>query len=161
MHRNNGVSSNLDFFPLFKAPRPIKPWQGELQATKKSEACLQYTHKPGWLKDVELVEGSEDCLYMNIYVPDREGDASLLPVFFWIHGGAFTHGTANGFGAKYLVDRDVIVVAVNYRLGPLGMHPYRLIFKRRRIITESNASFAFNVQIHPRILEHRGRCRAR
>lgn len=98
----------------------MKAWDGELQATKKAHQCLQYTHKPGWLKDVERVEGAEDCLYMNIYVPDREGDTSLLPVLFWIHGGAFIHGSANNFGAKYLVDKDVIVVTINYRLGPLG-----------------------------------------
>lgn len=96
-------------------------WPGELQATKKPTACLQYSHKPGWKKVEDLVEGSEDCLYLNIYVPDREGEPSLLPVVFWIYGGAFTHGSVNVDGPKYLMDENVIFVAANYRVGPLGM----------------------------------------
>lgn len=94
-------------------------WPGELQATKMSHQCLQYIHSPSHLSG-ERVEGSEDCLYLNVYVPDREADASLLPVLFWIHGGAFIHGSANVFGGKYLMNNDVILVAINYRLGPLG-----------------------------------------
>ena len=43
---------------------------------------------------------------------------------FWIHGGAYYMGSGNGdtdrFGPDYILDRDVILVTFNYRLGPLG-----------------------------------------
>lgn len=66
------------------------------------------------------VAGAEDCLYINIYTPIRESNTHLVPVIFWIHGGAFQYGSGTEFGAKYLLDEDVILVTVNYRLGALG-----------------------------------------
>lgn len=69
---------------------------------------------------MEPVEGAEDCLYLNIYVPVREGNKTPMPVFFWIHGGAFRFGTGMTMGGKYLMDYDVILVTINYRLGPMG-----------------------------------------
>lgn len=73
--------------------------------------------------------GSEDCLFLNIwtnYLP-KPGCSSnkkkLKPVMFWIHGGAFTSGTANDntFDGGNMVSRgDVVVVATNYRLSTLG-----------------------------------------
>lgn len=71
------------------------------------------------LKDV--YQGTEDCLYLNIYVPQVEGrNGDLLPVIFFIHGGSFQYASGNMFGDKYLADRDVIFVTFNYRLGILG-----------------------------------------
>jgi len=72
--------------------------------------------------------GSEDCLFLNIWTPylPRSGCAkkkNLKPVMFWIHGGAFTGGTANDetFDGANIVSRgDVVLVAINYRLGKLG-----------------------------------------
>ena len=39
---------------------------------------------------------------------------------FWIHGGGFVLGNSNDYGAKYLLDKDVILVTINYRLGIFG-----------------------------------------
>ncbi|CAL7947466.1 unnamed protein product [Xylocopa violacea] len=90
---------------------------GELSATKFGSPCLQYTQMS--LND--KVMGAEDCLYLNVYVPaDRRTNAQSLPVIFWIHGGAFQFGSGKDMGAKYLMDRDVILVTFNYRLGMLG-----------------------------------------
>ncbi|XP_025161106.1 venom carboxylesterase-6-like [Harpegnathos saltator] len=104
----------------FKPPQRVTPWVGELSATKLSSACIQRTQIP--VNPMERVEGAEDCLYLNVYVPVREKTRSktLLPVLFWIHGGAFQFGTGTLMGAKYLMDHDVIFVTINYRLGPLG-----------------------------------------
>ena len=48
----------------------------------------------------------------------------LLPVMVWIHGGGWNVGSGNGqtdlYGPGYLMDRDIVLVTVNYRLGPLG-----------------------------------------
>ena len=43
-----------------------------------------------------------------------------LPVMVWFHGGGFTSGQASMYGPEHLLDKDVILVTVNYRLGPLG-----------------------------------------
>lgn len=63
-----------------------------------------------------LVTGDEDCLYLNIYVPIN---AKSLPVLFIIHSGAFQYGRGPR-GVKFLMDVDIIVVSINYRLGPFG-----------------------------------------
>ena len=44
----------------------------------------------------------------------------MLPVMFFIHGGAFYAGTYFGMGPKPLLDHDVVLVEIQYRLGPLG-----------------------------------------
>jgi len=66
---------------------------------------------------------SEDCLYLDVHRPSAEGK---FPVMVWIHGGAFTSGSAAGYAdPSALVSKGVIVVAMNYRLGALGFlaHP--------------------------------------
>ncbi|XP_043528092.1 venom carboxylesterase-6-like [Frieseomelitta varia] len=103
----------------FKPPQRLPPWVGELPATKFGSPCLQYTQLPSNPDDE--VEGAEDCLYLNIYVPaDTRTSSKSLPVIFWIHGGAFQYGSGMLMGAKYLMDRDVVFVTINYRLGMLG-----------------------------------------
>ncbi|XP_054156270.1 cholinesterase-like [Oppia nitens] len=70
---------------------------------------------------------SEDCLYLNIWTPNLTPSARL-PVMLWIHGGSYLHGSAfevdtNGqllFNGTQLALRDVVVVAINYRLGVFG-----------------------------------------
>lgn len=82
--------------------------------------CIQY-NQIAVIPD--KVMGAEDCLYLNVYVPvhEKEGNKGSLPVLFWIHGGAFQVGSGMLHGAKYLMDHDVILVTINYRLGPMGM----------------------------------------
>lgn len=63
---------------------------------------------------------SEDCLTLNVWTPSLEG---ARPVMVWIHGGAFQFGsgsTAWYDGARFVANGDVVVVTINYRLGPLG-----------------------------------------
>ncbi len=71
----------------------------------------------------QQVQGSEDCLFLNVYAP---ADAADLPVMIWIHGGAFVFGNGGGeYDPTRLVAKDVVVVTLNYRLGNLGFlaHP--------------------------------------
>lgn len=102
----------------FKPPQKIPAWSGDLPATKFGSICLQYTQIIQEHED--RVQGSEDCLYLNVYVPVRENKDFKIPVIFWIHGGAFQYGSGMHMGAKFIMDRDVILVTINYRLGPLG-----------------------------------------
>ena len=64
---------------------------------------------------------SEDCLFLNVYVPADEGTHPKHPVFVWIHGGALVTGTGAIYDPSAMVtDNDIIVVTINYRLGALG-----------------------------------------
>jgi neuroligin len=68
---------------------------------------------------------SEDCLYMNIFVPNRtepnlQEDRTIYPVIVYIHSGDFSTGTAQAQPGHVLSLRDVVVVTFNYRLGALG-----------------------------------------
>jgi para-nitrobenzyl esterase len=73
----------------------------------------------------ELFSGTEDCLYLDIKAPKITSD-TLLPVMFWIHGGGNTTGLKDTYDFSKMVRKhDVIVVTINYRLGPFGWftHP--------------------------------------
>jgi len=77
------------------------------------------------LLEDDTVSGEEDCLYLNIFTPSISQNATcnkLLDVIFYIHEGSFMSGQSNFYGAKYLMDRNVILVTINYRVGPLGKY---------------------------------------
>lgn len=59
-------------------------------------------------------------MFLNVYTPSIDGE--LLPVMIYIHGGYFAYGSGNSnqHGADYLVEKDVVVVTINYRCGALG-----------------------------------------
>lgn len=93
-------------------PEPNAPWRGVFDATKDANIyCIQETY---------VQDASEDCLYLNVYSPETEKKS--LPIIFWIYGGAFSWGGGGPglYGAEYLMDKDVILVTINYRLGVLG-----------------------------------------
>lgn len=102
---------------VLQPPRPVDPWHGVLNATEAPEMCVQNNHFFFALKDV--IQGQEDCLYLNAHSPDLDGK---LPVMFWIHGGGFLAGNGGPgvFGPEYFMDKDVVFVSFNYRLGLFG-----------------------------------------
>ena len=64
---------------------------------------------------------SEDCLYLNIWSPGTEGQKR--PVMVYMHGGAFTLGSASDpwyDGTSFAANHSIVVVSLNYRLGILG-----------------------------------------
>lgn len=108
----------------WRAPRPLKPWSGTLQALAHGPACIQPPNQMAGDNAPEhgSVVGAEDCLTLNVYAPQSaiNSDASL-PVMFWVHGGANLVGSAQQYnGALLAGTHDVVVVTINYRLGLLG-----------------------------------------
>ncbi|XP_071310490.1 bile salt-activated lipase-like isoform X4 [Agelaius tricolor] len=105
-------------------PQPHPGWDGTLEAKEFKKRCMQVK-----LTQTD-VRGSEDCLYLNIWVPQgRKQVSTKLPVMVYIYGGAFLLGGGQGanFLDNYLYDGEeiavrgnVIVVTINYRVGPLG-----------------------------------------
>lgn len=111
----------------FKAPEPIAPWQGVLQATDYANSCLVvYQSKLYPLNNTQ----SEDCLYLNVFTPVTQSKKvnAKKAVMFFIHGGAFTEGdgTDGFYGADFIVEDDVVLVTINYRLGPWGFASFDL-----------------------------------
>jgi para-nitrobenzyl esterase len=73
----------------------------------------------------KFFSGSEDCLYLDIKAP-KSKSSNLIPVMFWIHGGGNTSGLKDIYDfSKMVEEHNVIVVSINYRLGPFGWftHP--------------------------------------
>jgi para-nitrobenzyl esterase len=98
----------------WEPPRPHLRWSAPLRATQFANHCPQNQSAFG-LKSI-----TEDCLYLNVFAPSGSSSRSHLPVMVWIHGGAFTAGESDDFDPDRLVARGVIIVTLNYRLGPLG-----------------------------------------
>ncbi|KAI5645521.1 carboxylesterase family domain-containing protein [Phthorimaea operculella] len=102
----------------FSVPVPPENWQGIRDATKDCSASPQY--EPHTSKYI----GNEDCLVLNVYTPSLPtAGAEPLPVMVYIHGGGFVygHGTDDcNNGPEFLMEKDVVLVAINYRLGILG-----------------------------------------
>jgi para-nitrobenzyl esterase len=107
----------------WKPPQPVTPSVATQDATKFGNHCPQ---PPTPFGNTTL---TEDCLFLNVYTPNRGGDDGNgdngRPVMVWIHGGALLVGESNEYDASKLVQRGVIVVTINYRLGALGFlaHP--------------------------------------
>nr|UXX52857.1 carboxylesterase 1 [Pardosa astrigera] len=108
----------------FKKPEPVERRCETYFADKMPPACIQYTEYPfPWY---DLQDGkSEDCLYLNIWVPDGllSGFYEKYSVMFWIHGGGFTFGSNRMQiyeGQALAAMGDVVVVTINFRLGVFG-----------------------------------------
>ncbi|KAK3911255.1 Venom carboxylesterase-6 [Frankliniella fusca] len=100
----------------YKAPVAAEPLSGVRVADKPSPVCIQID----LFKGSTSPEGSEDCLYANIYAPETVSRAQPLPVMVWVHGGGFFSGSGCIYGPEFLLDKDVVLVTFNYRLGALG-----------------------------------------
>ena len=103
----------------FRPPVEHKPWRGTRLALDFAPACPQIvTIDP--TENNNSVQ-SEDCLAVNVWTP--AADAKRRPVMVFIHGGAFIEGSARntGYDGAVLARRgDLVVVTLQYRLGPFG-----------------------------------------
>ena len=98
----------------------------DLIIPKTNNSCIQEPSSLGGVSGDEFIVGQEDCLYLDIKVPQHKNSLKTFPVMFWIHGGGNTTGTKDIYDFSKMVKKyDVIVVSINYRLGPFGWfsHP--------------------------------------
>ena len=110
------------------APEDPDSWHGVRDATLPAKKCTQLLTTKEWLRTgVVDPDSSEDCLYVDIYRPERPTyHHERLPVYVWIHGGSNNFGSGRDYDGSVLATQsDVIVVVVQYRLGPMGWfyHP--------------------------------------
>ena len=104
----------------WKAPRPALSWTGIRDGTKFGARCEQWHVWDDYI--FQDAGPSEDCLFVNVYTPVKANPASKLPVMVWIHGGGFIAGAGSEprYSDSPLVDRGVVLVTLNYRLGVFG-----------------------------------------
>ncbi|XP_031764078.2 esterase E4-like [Galleria mellonella] len=99
----------------FQNPQDPEPWSGVRDATKPGNRCAQMNLNNG------KIEGSEDCLYLNVYTPSLPAEKlEKLPVLFFVHGGRYLVGYGDWYRPDYYIQHDVIFVTINYRLHILG-----------------------------------------
>lgn len=123
IHESNDWRPHARIVPTHSQP-PVRamPWTDERQLVRDGPICIQ---RDPYRRDQEI-SGSEDCLYLNVYVPltpaADTATGSSLPVMVFFHGGGFQCGSGIGafYGPDHMLDEDVIYVGANYRLGPLG-----------------------------------------
>lgn len=99
----------------FVAPVKKRPWDGILDCTSYGPNCMQ----PNIWDRTNI---SEDCLYLNVFTKNlgNNSKTELKPVIVYIHGGGFETGSAMEHGPEYLMERDIVLVTTNYRLGAFG-----------------------------------------
>lgn len=103
----------------FRKPVPMQSFQTSFKALHFGPACPQSSVMASmWLPGP--ANYSEDCLTLNIFSPEVTSMGGL-PVMIWIHGGAYVIGQSGIYSGENLAAfGDVIVVTINYRLGPFG-----------------------------------------
>ncbi len=117
----------------WQAPQPVAKWSGTRDASKFGNVCIQPagpTEGPGARLNIAVLPDSpplsEDCLYLNVWTGAASAN-ERRPVMVYIFGGAFTEGAGSVplYDGDALARKGVVVVTMNYRLGPYGFfaHP--------------------------------------
>ncbi|XP_023323487.1 cholinesterase 1 [Eurytemora carolleeae] len=98
----------------FLRPEPVENWEGVKVCTKS----IEFVQKNIFKKGTPSI-GNENALVLNIYSPNLKGN---FPVLVFIHGGGFTSGSNSSmlYGGEHFMDKEVVLVAINYRLSVLG-----------------------------------------
>src|SRR5215216_1756975 len=109
----------------WKPPQPVVAWDNVRECTEFGPQCPQAPYPQGSLFYSPPQKQSEDCLYLNVWTAAKQGDKR--PVMVWIHGGALTRGSGSTrtYDGTAFAKKGVVLVTINYRLGPLGYlaHP--------------------------------------
>ncbi|KAL4226725.1 Cocaine esterase [Mactra antiquata] len=111
----------------FEKPQRKKRMSGVYDASRPGAQCLQINvkllgiRKPLSDSMKDATRTSNDCLYLNVFVPVNEGRNDALPVMVYIHGGGFTFGGSSLYPSDYIAALgNVIVVVIHYRVGLFG-----------------------------------------
>jgi para-nitrobenzyl esterase len=106
----------------WREPAPVESWTGIRDAAAHGSPCAQNPYFMARAKEL----AREDCLYLNVWTPDTNRAHGRKPVMVWIPGGGNFAGGANArTSGESLIQHDVVIVTLNYRLGLFGFfsHP--------------------------------------
>ncbi|MDE0692534.1 MAG: carboxylesterase family protein [Gammaproteobacteria bacterium] len=101
-------------------PGPVQPWEGVRDAAVPGPACVQQGAQGGFYDSATAVATmDEDCLTLSVWTRAQHVE-ERLPTMVWIHGGGLTVGSGDAYPGELLTANGVVLVTVNYRLGPFG-----------------------------------------
>ena len=130
----------------FRPPEPPKPWQGVRSGLDFGTACWQTFSEDAFVWARGQFPVSEDCLYLNVFTgaeqtPDRR------PVMVWFHGGSHTvgYGHSRIFDGTALARQGVVVVSINYRLGPLGFLAHSALTRESEHNSSGNYGLLYKI----------------
>ena len=119
----------------FQPPVPSPKLKGLFPAQTDPTACWQAHSEDAFVWSLGVFPRSEDCLYLNVWTPaaQRVSDEPL-PVMVWFHGGGHNQSWGHHplFDGSSFTDQNVILVTVNYRLGPWAFLRYPCWRKSQR-----------------------------
>lgn len=128
----------------WRAPRPAAGWQGARSAVSAGPPCPQISnafHRAERIPPGRVI-GDEACLTLDIYAPATAKDGPPLPVMVWVHGGANIWGRSSAYdGSTLAANENVIVVAVQYRMGPLGWFAHPALRESAQTPEDAGANF--------------------
>jgi para-nitrobenzyl esterase len=101
----------------WQPPRPTS-WTSVFNASTYGKYCPQ-TRQQTPLVNPE--DWDEDCLTLDVISPLGATESSNLPVYVYIYGGAWHQGYTKKYEGSFIAGQDVVVVAMNYRLGIFGL----------------------------------------
>ena len=127
----------------WRPPQPVAAWDGIRNASEFGPNCAQ----AGWGTPAgSIADGSsEDCLYLNLWLPSGTKSDAKLPVMVWIHGGGFVGGSGSGISGNEFAKQGVILMTFNYRLGRLGHFAFPALSAEHP--EEPKGSYAYMDQI--------------
>lgn len=111
----------------WREPQPLKPWSGVYNADRFAPECIQILRPHNINHYFGEEATSEDCLYLNLWIPPNASAGSRLPVVLWIYGGGLSIGSAGmaNYSGEKLAAKGLVFVSVGYRVGAFGFmsHP--------------------------------------
>ena len=111
----------------WREPQPVQPWSGVRHADRFAPMCMQALRAHDGNHYFGEEATSEDCLYLNVWVPADAAAGANRPVLVWIYGGGYRNGSAAmaDYQGESLARKGVVYVSLAYRVGALGflVHP--------------------------------------
>ncbi|MBN1662169.1 MAG: carboxylesterase family protein [Deltaproteobacteria bacterium] len=121
----------------WRPPQPVKSWDGIRHTGEFGPICPQT--KSSLFMSLDYDNMNEDCLYLNVWTPAKSVK-DAVPVMVWIHGGGNIQGAASTpyYDGKSLARKGVVLVSINYRLGPFGFFAHPLLSKESKYNVSGN-----------------------
>jgi para-nitrobenzyl esterase len=111
----------------WREPQPVKPWSGVYNADRFAPQCIQILRPHNINHYFGEEATSEDCLYLNLWIPPNAMEEARLPVIVWIYGGGLSIGSAAmaNYSGDKLAEKGIVFVSLGYRVGAFGFmsHP--------------------------------------
>ena len=138
----------------WQPPHALAPWDGVKDASAKGLPCMQPASLSPFY-DRGYPEMSEDCLTLNVWTRAAT-DGDKLPVMVWIHGGALIMGSGADYDGAALSARGVVLITINYRLGPFGFFAHPALSAESRNDVSGNQGYKDQIAALQWVQEHIG-----